>query len=266
MHVQHVHAAQEAKMSAHGPHAGLLAALLLIVGLCAPVSASAITFTMPSAGTIVLAVAYPGTPSQGNYIIYKRASDKRCFFHDIGSLEQDVIINGSSGRDSYFEYKQAANGSYPIFCGAAVESVYPESPDLDNPYRFEINLKGGDDVAITYNTDMFHDMIIRGGGGNDILRYDGPGHVNIFGTFFLGPELHGGDGDDYLYTGTVMYGDAGNDTLCASRPDEFTAEAIGGSGSDIFCGGRLDSHEDVEVIGLGDIFGCPAACDGILGW
>ncbi len=94
----------------------------------------------------------------------------------------------------------------------------------------------------------------------------------LFGRDGHNDELHGGDGDGQLLgtTGSVLYGDAGNDLLELGQNDEygdfnpFVGEIYGGDGDDVLRGsGLLDGRDGNDtVIGAANAAGATTLTGG----
>ncbi|MGD8863847.1 MAG: hypothetical protein PVI30_27785 [Myxococcales bacterium] len=236
-----------------GPRMNMnVAALLVAIGIASvPSEAFAITFNMPSPGTVTVAnVGYNGT-WYGKYIVYKRADNNRCYFWSVNSTE-DVTINGTNETDVYLEFKWSGSGSnitYPEFCGYDV--IYTSVGG-----DFNVNLGGGNDVAFVYNVNM----TVRGEGGNDLLR-----HLDNDSNH-PAPFLRGGSGNDYVYSGRA-YGGSGNDVLCSVNEDDHDHYyANGGSGTDTFCGGDVYYTRRLNIEHYQSSSRCPDYCEGLFGW
>jgi Ca2+-binding RTX toxin-like protein len=141
---------------------------------------------------------------------------------DVGTIYDHGIIYyiyGEAGSD-YIEV--IAHEAY-VNGGSGKDTIYCTTPYC------AINGNGGDDEIHT--TLEGPDSYAHGGSGNDKL-YDTVGY-----------ELQGNDGNDYLYGGGVMYGDAGDDVLEGAHPD---TQYYGGAGADTFKCSSTWEHDTVH--------------------
>lgn len=144
----------------------------------------------------------------------------------------------------------AGNGCvYPDPADRAKVSCTVAALDSQSPYQtMRMDLGDiADSVAITNSTDQaFHTNAFDLGTGNDRLTHTGSVDGNAVG---------GGAGDDIITAGvaSVVFGDAGNDTITTSGD-----VAEGGAGNDVIQGGpnnqilRGDDGNDTLRGGAGD--------------